>query len=141
LIKGECVDIVNFFGFRKADESPMKYEVSKKISDKSDIAIGTWSRFVQSEMETSSPYSILFRLSGLTSSDKDMGTNDYRFSSLAVYCNLTHYTFETYTKVSGTPVLVQKYVPVTKSKLENSWNLIFFGYSRVQKSHWLHCVP
>jgi len=130
LIKGQCVDIQNFVGFRKFDESPIKYEVTKKISDKSDIAVGTWSRYVPADVQGSDPYNVLFRLSGLSSRDKELGTNDYRFSSLVVYYNSTHYTFETYSKASGTPVLVQKYVPVSQSQLENSWNLIFFGYSR-----------
>ena len=121
---GACLALNSFVGFRKSEETPLKYEVAKKVSERSDIAVGTWSKYVPSLIQNG----VLFRLSGLTSTDKQMNTNDYRFSTLAVYYNETHYTFETYSKASGSPVLLQKSIAV--SEMKNTWNLIFFGYSR-----------
>ena len=111
----------------------MTYEVSKKSAGKSDIGLGSWTKLLEYIPKKNQAYNVLFRLSGMTQSDKTSGTNNYRFSSLVVYYNSTHYTFETYSKSSGTPVLLQKSVAVGKLAIENQWNLVFFGYSRKNK--------
>ena len=136
LLGGECVQVTSLVGYRSFDEAPVNYDLTKKIGDKSDLGIGSYTRFLtyvpkKVEGTEEKPYNVLFRLSGLSNADKNIGTNDFRFSSLAVYYNFTHYTFETYSKSSGSPVLIQKYVPINEFQLENSWNLVFFGYSRI----------
>lgn len=130
LLGGECVVVSAFVGMRKVEDEPISYDVSKKYARNSDIGLGSWTKLSSYIEKTGKPYNLLFRLSGLTKSDKNSGNNKYRFSSLAVYYNATHYTFETYTKVSGTAVLVQKYIPFKQADIKNSWNLVFFGYSR-----------
>ena len=132
LLKGSCVVASSLVGKRSAEETPISYKVPQKFTVKSDIGLGAWTKvhnFVETDANAAKDR-LMFRLSGLTDSDKQEGTNKYRSSSLAVFYNTTHYTFETYTKSSGSPVLVQKSVHVGAANIMNKWNLVFFGYSR-----------
>jgi hypothetical protein len=130
LLAGECVTISSFFGMRTHEDQPISYQVANKYTSGSDVGLGTWSKFLSFVPKNNHKYNLLFRLSGMSAEDKANGNNKYRFSALAVYYNATHYTFETYSKISGTPTLLQKSIPLRKVDLNNKWNLVFFGYSR-----------
>ena len=130
LLSGECVSLSSFVGLRSKEDSPMNYEISKKVATSSDFGLGSWTKLLSYSPLKNHKYNVLFRLSGLSKSDKASGTNQYRDSSLAVYYNETHYTFETYTRSSGVPVLVQKSIPISPADIQSKWNLVFFGYSR-----------
>jgi hypothetical protein len=130
LLAGECVTVSSFFGVRSHEDQPISYEVANKFTTGSDIGLGSWAKFRNFVPKVGHKYNLLFRLSGMTGEDKAAGNNRYRFSTLAVYYNTTHYTFETYSKISGTPTLLQKSIPLRKVDMDNKWNLVFFGYSR-----------
>lgn len=127
---GECVLLSSFFGVRSHEDQPISYQVAPKFTTGSDIGLGSWTKFLSFVPKDNHRYNLLFRLSSLSNEDKSTGNNKYRFSTLAVYYNATHYTFETYSKISGTPTLLQKSIPLRKSDMDNKWNLVFFGYSR-----------
>ena len=106
------------------------YRVPQKYIITSDIGLGSWTKLKSFVQKGDLQHQLLFRLSALSSTDKNDGTNQYRHSTLAVYYNSSHYIFETYTKISGVASLVQQSIHVGAANMVNKWNLVFFGYSR-----------